>query len=245
MTSINPQDVLPFAHRYAGSRDRGQGFRNSPGSSSTPPVGGNSSGPGGQDYLHDFFLSYRAEGARDGWIHKTLLPTLKLQFLRQWGREPRIYDFRYMPEHGSDWRIALSQDLLRSRYLLPLWCAGYFQSRTCMWELEMVRRKERSLELKTLGRPLGLILPLVLADGRSFPEYVSQMQVLDLRPYVYSSSAFKHSAKFLDFEDILREWVVRACHLLETVPAYREDWMKEPPLPLPIVPIKDDWSPLM
>ena len=209
-----------------------------------PHAGHSQVAAGEQDYLYDFFLSYRSESFQDGWIQTALLPTLEATFMREWGRKPKIHDFR-TTRQGVEIPSEVKRKLAYSKCLLPLWCAGYFQSRWCLWELEVMMRREAALGMRSDERPEGLVLPILVGDGRAFPDYTWRIHHLDVRNYVYSTPAFLGSAKFLEFQDAIRRWIPDAIRTVEMTPAWQPSWLTaEEPAP-PDAAKPEDWTPLV
>lgn len=130
-------------------------------------------------YEFEVFLSYRrslANGrpsAEREWVQDIFFPELERRFAVCHPQARIFLDTEL--ETGVQWPEALKQGLLRSRFLLPVWSAGYFTSAWCMTEWDSMRAREEQLGLGRDG-DAGLVFPVVFGDGRYFPEAAQNTQ---------------------------------------------------------------------
>jgi hypothetical protein len=134
------------------------------------------------DYENDIFVSYRR--ANPVWVRWTRDNFVKaLQALLQ----PALGQLRFFMddslEAGIAWPARLGQMLARSRLLVPILCRDYFQSDWCRLELALMHHRERLSGLRTPKNPWGLILPVIIDDGRCFPPEIQEMQGTSIHEY--------------------------------------------------------------
>lgn len=214
-------------------------------------------GSASSGYTYDFFISYHGETFESGWVQELLLPILKSLFLQECGREPTFVDFKKQ-SHGVDWQKKLWQCLAHSRCILPLWCSSYFTSQWCMWELDIMMKREERLGLRSQSNPMSQVVPILVADGgrlsnqerlseeNRLPDSVTKLQYLDIRGYVYEASpAFLGSPKYLIFQDKLRAWVPEAYQALVTAPEWQSSWLSDEMSKLPKVSKPGPWNPML
>lgn len=195
-------------------------------------------------YRFDLFLSYRSETVTSHWINEVLLPLLSRHYMGEAGKQLRVHNYAVTMSQGGEWPLELKRNLAHSRCLLSLWCAGYFRSPWCVLEHTIMRRREDLAGYRNPAQTNGLILPIVVSDGTSFPSQVASIQALDIKKLVYTSaSAFTGAAKYLELEDVIRDWMPNAIRAINTAPDWKSDWLTAEPLFEFDAPHFDTWNP--
>ncbi len=85
-------------------------------------------------------------------------------------RHPRLRrrDQRVCPPHYH----------ARAGLMVAVLSRDYFQSDWCRLELAIMHQREKAASFRTVSNPFGLILPVVIDDGDTFPDEVRAMQSL-------------------------------------------------------------------
>jgi hypothetical protein len=79
-------------------------------------------------------------------------------------------------ETGSSWPDRLAGALARSRLFIPVLSRDYFRSDWCRLELGLMFERERLCDLRNLANPGGIILPVIIDDGDTFPSQVQAIK---------------------------------------------------------------------
>lgn len=174
------------------------------------------------DYQHHIFVSYcRSDDEWVRWTRENFVRPLRT-LLRPALVDARIF-FDEQIETGADWPTRLAQALARSRLLIPILSRAYFSSDWCRLEFALMYHREKQSGLRTPGEPAGLILPVVIDDGTSFPSEVQAMKSLSIHdfanPFILSTSPRQEQ-----FSEILRSWCPCVEEALERTPKYDPEW---------------------
>jgi hypothetical protein len=108
-----------------------------------------------------------------------------------------------------------------------------------MAEWGSFREREKMLGLFSHEDPRGLVYPIRFADGDYFhPDAKVTQCKRDFSRLNYPDDAFRQSAKYMEFHDLVREMSEELVRLIQTIPPWKEDFpVVEPaPLPAPILP---------
>lgn len=191
-------------------------------------------------YEYDVFISYRRSlpngkpSAEREWVESMFHPELerRLTAASPWQRV--AIDLQI--ETGAQWPDALKHQLLHSRFLVPVWSAGYFQSTWCMTEWQTMRARERVLGLSP--QDAGLVLPVVFADGDFFPPDAKHTQHRKFhRHSKLKTSKSKRYEEFLaDLDDLCGDIAKR---IASGCPSFCAGWPIEEGKPVvpPVVPL--------
>lgn len=172
-------------------------------------------------YKYDVFLSYSRRGQWSSFVDKYFEPILHHWLGEELGRNPVVFrDARTVPT-GQDWHQMLEDALRASRVMIALWSRQYFSSPWCQLELSFMLG--RADQFKVRGAADRIILPATIHDGRSFPNFLSRLQTINLSEY---------SDPFMNPDSILRERLSeklqRFCEdvasAIESVPDGSESW---------------------
>jgi hypothetical protein len=144
-------------------------------------------------YEYDLFVSYRREGPTRNlstpWLKEVVRRIEHYLSMELGDREPRIFFDEESVELGDHWPRALSDALLHSKCLLPIWTPPYFRSRWCMVEWQSFLAREQAVGLET-RKKCRLILPVAAQDGIHYPPDARDTQQFDLRSYYATTKAF-------------------------------------------------------
>lgn len=127
------------------------------------------------DYEWDVFISYRRYDKWIAWINKYFLKMLhdSLQIeLKK--KNVRIFVDQHNLVEGGDWPASLCDELGHSRILLPLFCAGYWDSQWCKRELALMLEREERCGIRANPKR-GLIVPILIHDGEIRPKLVTKI----------------------------------------------------------------------
>lgn len=137
-------------------------------------------------------------------------------------------------EVGTYWPEELAQALSESRYLLAVWSPPYFTSSWCVAEWQSMRQGEKLLGIPRREERLGLIYPVVYADGNSFPEEARAVQSrFDLSAYGFPYEQFNRTDAYLEFHAKVKSIAADLAGRLANAPPWRPDWPVCRPAPFP------------
>lgn len=179
------------------------------------------------DYRHDVYLSWRRAEPVHGWFRRYFFPEFEARLRSTLGHEPRVFVDHRGVETGDDWEARLAKELRGACLLVPIWEPQYFRSPWCVAELEYMADRERFLGYRTADRPEGIILPLVVQDGRHFADWLDRVQVQRLEGVLTDAGAFRESSRYLDFVD----GVQRLCDAVEVALERAPPWSVDFPAP--------------
>jgi hypothetical protein len=185
------------------------------------------------DYEYEIFLSYRRSDTVGPWVKTHLEPRLSARLNEIAPGQIRIScDFQM--ESGARWPDELKRRLRLSGLLLTVWSADYFRSAWCMAEWRSFKEREQMLGLFGAQQTKGLVYPIRYADGDYFhPEAKITQWNKDFSRYNYPDEVFRQSAKYIDFDDLVKEMAQELVAQLQTLPQWRADFPIVEPAPLP------------
>jgi hypothetical protein len=174
------------------------------------------------DYEHHIFLSYRrSDEDWVRWTQENLVRPLR-SLLRPALGDVRIFVDQQI-DTGTDWPMRLAQALARSRLLIPVLSRDYFESAWCRLELALIYHREQQCGLRTTVNPAGLILPLVIDDGESFPSEVQSIQQTNIHEFA-NPWIRRDSPRQEEFAERLRQWCPCIESALRRIPPYDPAW---------------------
>jgi hypothetical protein len=174
------------------------------------------------DYEYHIFLSYRrSDEDWVRWTQENLVRTLRTLLSPALGAVRIFVDQQI--ETGDDWPTRLAQALARSRLLVPVLSRDYFRSAWCRLELSLIFNREQQCGLRTPANPGGLILPLVIDDGDSFPSEIQRMQLTDIKTFA-NPCIRRDSPRQEEFAEQLRQWCPCIESALARIPPYDPTW---------------------
>jgi hypothetical protein len=184
----------------------------------------------GVPYEYDVFISYRRRGNIKGWVRNHLSPVLQ-NCLEDQMDDPAVFVDDQL-EVGVYWPDQLEYVLSRSRYLLAVLAPPYFSSAWCMAEWASMRAREQLLGIPAPGVTLGLIYPVVFADGDSFPADARVRQSrFDLSRFGFPYPQFSATPAYLDFHDTVQSIAREIAGRLAQTPPWQDGWPVQRPEP--------------
>jgi len=177
-------------------------------------------------YEYDVFLSYKRKPPFEEWLHIYFLPLFKNILAEYLDGTPKIFLDIDEIKPGETWDKRLNQALACSRCLICIWSPKYFQSEWCVNELAIMRYREMRLKYRTKNNPSGLIIPVKVCDGETFPRAVEEIQCKDFRKFALSSPGFKNTADHSEFESQMQLWVPSVAPIIRNAPEWRNKWLK-------------------
>lgn len=134
------------------------------------------------DYENDIFISYRRTDAQwVRWTRDNFVQALKSLLGVGLGRLRFFLDEGI--EDGSTWPNHIAKVLSRSKIMVAVLSRDYFQSDWCRLELALMHHREKGVGYRSATDTRGLIVPVVIDDGKCFPEEVQAMQAEPLHAF--------------------------------------------------------------
>jgi hypothetical protein len=133
-------------------------------------------------YQHQIFVSYRrSDQDWVRWTRENLVRALASLLRPRLGTVSLYIDEAI--ETGASWPQHLALHLARSQLMVAVLSRDYFQSDWCRLELALMRNREKTYSFRTATNPFGLIIPIVIDDGDSFPPEIRAIQGQDLHDF--------------------------------------------------------------
>lgn len=185
------------------------------------------------DYDFDVFLSYARKGSSRNWVHLHFLPKLRDYLIDEIGIEPTIFVDEEM-EAGSVWPSHLERTLARSKILVSIYSAQYFQSAWCLAEWKSMAAREQQLGLACPELTRGLIFPVLYSDSHNFPEFGLDRMWHDMKGLDSPDPIFQQTVDWLEFHKKMRVIATDVEKLLRQAPPWEPDWpIVRPDTPIP------------
>ncbi|WIX92464.1 toll/interleukin-1 receptor domain-containing protein [Amycolatopsis sp. DG1A-15b] len=172
----------------------------------------------GVGYEFDVYLSYSRQGSVSEWVFNHFFPSLSEALDDEMPYEPRIFVDQNMAT-GLAWPLSLERALLRSRLMVAVLSAPYFRSQWCLAEWMTMSGRERESVATD-----DLIVPVVYAGGKNFPDFARSRQLVDFKTWSVPHDLFRHSRDYLDFHREVRRLAVDIAERLRTVPEWDAAW---------------------
>lgn len=187
------------------------------------------------DYDYDVFLSYSSKYPIPDWITRFFMPYFQANLTEAMGgQDVRIFFDKKGIHTGDQWKLRLKRALAKSKVLVAIWSATYFQSRWCTYELATMLGREKFLGLRTIDNPEGLIFPIKGRDGLHYPDYANDIQQRDFRDFLRMGDGFEKTTRYIDFQDEMVLWVEEVARGIDNAPEYNPDWLKIPDIPVSV-----------
>jgi hypothetical protein len=177
-------------------------------------------------YVYDIFISYNNDEQMGGWVPQHLLPFVKSFVGNALNRPATVFIDREGIEAADSWPLKLQAALAQSRCLVAVWAPLYFHSSWCRRECITMLYRESQLGYRTINQPKGLVAPINVFDGENFPDKARQIEWLDCHKYWIVGDGFKSTAKYTEFQEVLKNWSVQVAAAIKGAPAWQEAWMK-------------------
>lgn len=175
-------------------------------------------------YEHDIFLSYMHDEQMEGWVHDHLVPFIKTFVGNALNRPIDLFLDRKDIQSGDAWPQRLQRAIARSRCLIGIWSPLYFHSEWCRRECAAMLHRENQVGFRTIDNPHGLVLPINVFDGQFFPDCTQSIQWLDCQKYWIAGDGFIRTEKYVDFQDLLRNWSVDVASAIQRTPPFDTAW---------------------
>jgi hypothetical protein len=174
------------------------------------------------NYEHHIFLSYAHGDLWTPWVRNSFLPRLNAYLQLEVGRLEISVDYQIEP--GAQWGTNLHRRVARSKLMLPLLSADYFQREWCRREMALMFEREKSLGLQGRDDNYGLLIPVRLGDGLTFPELIGRVQYHNFEDYA-DPDLPSGSERASKFNESLRKLAQTIARTLPRVPhECSEDW---------------------
>ena len=184
-------------------------------------------------YEHDIFVSYRRTPTVGLWVQRHLVPRLQARLDDVAPSPVRVF-FDAKMSDGVNLPAELKRTIAGSGILLSVWSADYFRSSWCMAEWQSFREREKQLGYFSSTNPKSLVYPVRYADGSSFhPDAKVALCKKDFSQLNYPDEAFRDSAKYLQFDDLVREVAQDLVERLSVLPPWDNEFPIVEPAPLP------------
>jgi hypothetical protein len=177
------------------------------------------------DYDYEIFLSYSRKTCVAEWVKERFVPLFRDYLANDLGDEPRIFVDRDEIVPGDVWPERVKNALAKSKCLIAMWSPLYFSSEECCRELAVMYKRNVELGLASTMNPSGIIVPVNIRDGDSFPDLVRKFEWLDCKRFVRSGRCFLDSSLYLEFEEVLQDWTPSVARILDTSHRWREEWL--------------------
>jgi hypothetical protein len=180
------------------------------------------------DYEYDVFISYRRLGAVPEWLSLHFVPLFERWLTTELSRPAAV--FRDTSKESGllpgQWVPDAIPDILRrSRVLVAVLSADYFNSRWCMSEL-------KSMEARREHGP-NVVTTIVFHDCISLPDHLLNTNPLVFRDFAYTTKSFKGTKEYVAFEREIKHLASGVAELIRSAPEWREfDWIETEPAPL-------------
>jgi hypothetical protein len=174
------------------------------------------------DYEHHIFLSYAHGDLWSPWVKDMFVPRLQAYLQLEVGRLEISADYQIDP--GAQWSPNLKRRVARSKLMLALMSADYFQREWCRREMALMFERERHLGIEGSDANYGLLIPVRLGDGLTFPDLIGRVQYYDFEDYA-DPDLPSGSTRASNFNLKLRELARAIARTLPRVPSEcSEDW---------------------
>jgi len=175
-------------------------------------------------YEYDVFVSYVTRFPSGDWVHEIFLPLFKPYLENALNRDVNLFVDKHEISSGDAWPERIKKALAHSKCLVALWLPSYFNSIWCLCECAVMLHRERQLNYQTIENPSGLIIPINLFDGEHFPDFAQQIQYLDCRNFFRVGSGFLKTERYVEFQDVLIEWIDDVANAVNNAPPWSEEW---------------------
>jgi hypothetical protein len=133
------------------------------------------------EYEHHIFVSYAQGRIWSPWVKDIFVPRLQAYLELEVG--PVVISVDYQIEPGTLWGPNLHRRVARSKLMLSLLSANYFHREWCRREMALMFQREKSLGLEGRDENYGLLIPVRLGDGLTFPDLIGRVQHVDFEEF--------------------------------------------------------------
>lgn len=177
-------------------------------------------------YQYDVFLSYSHDFPFGEWVKDPFLPIFRGYLKADLGREPQVFIDDTI-RVGHSWSEKLKNALASSRCLVGIWSPNYFQSEWCQYECLVMMNRERKLKYRTKDKPNGLVIPVSVHDGESFPEYARAVQYMNWVDFARIGDGFKKTERYVEFQDQMSRFTKDVAEAVNNSPEWAIEWLDD------------------
>jgi MinD-like ATPase involved in chromosome partitioning or flagellar assembly len=173
-------------------------------------------------YLYDVFISFRSQALINEWITKEFLPLLSFWLHEELGRPPQVFiDSTSGVASESAWSANTARSLQASKCLLPILTPSYFQSPLCLSHWQTFTRRARDVGLEAGG----LIVPLVVHGGETFPAEARNIQWSDFRDFFVVGEGFRQTESYIAFQQQVKALSAAMANRIHQAPPFDPDFV--------------------
>ena len=184
-------------------------------------------------YEWDIFISYENDAQMGPWVVEHLAPFIRTFVGNAVGRPISVFVDRERIHTGESWSAVLGHALATSRCMVAVWSPLYFSSEWCRREVAVIIYREQKYGFRTPKRPKGLLLPVSVFDGDSFPARAKAIQWRDLHKYWIAGAGFSATSRYVDFQDALKSMSADVASSLALAPKWTKAWLTDEWLNVP------------
>ena len=173
------------------------------------------------DYEYHIFVSYAHGELWTSWVRDIFVKRLKAYLELEIGRLDMFVDDQIQP--GARWDGVLKREVARSRIMLCLISADYFQRDWCRREMALMMERERHLGLEGQNENYGLLIPIRLGDGDMFPDLIQRVQFQDFEDFA-DPDLPRGTERASQFNQNLKKLGKTVAKTLPHVPACCDTW---------------------
>lgn len=173
------------------------------------------------DYEYHIFVSYAHGDLWTRWVKEMFVPRLQAYLQLEVGRLNVFVDEEM--QTGTRWESVLKRKVARSKLMLSLLSAQYFQREWCLREMAVMFDRERLLGLASHNETYDLLIPVRLGGGAYFPDLVRRIKYLDFEDYA-DPDLPAGSSRSSDFNQHLKHLAQIIAGTLAKVPPYESKW---------------------
>ena len=176
------------------------------------------------EYEHNIFLSYAHGKVWSPWVKDTFVPRLQAYLELEVGPVEISVDYQIDP--GANWSENLHRRVAKSQIMLPLLSANYFHREWCRREMALMFEREKNLGLVGSDENYGLLIPVRLGDGLSFPDLISRVQYIDFEDFA-DPDLPAGSYRAAEFNSLLKKLAKAIGRTLPRVPKKcSKEWLR-------------------
>lgn len=173
-------------------------------------------------YRWDVFISYRRNEETRFWITEHFIPLLQLHLEMELARQVTLYLDDQL-ESGVSWPVGLGAALGSSRILIALWSGNYLSSPWCVEEFSQMLARERQAKIRTIEKPHGIVVPVLIHDGERFPNDLGHIQQYQLQRY-FNVRMAKTGQRAEELDATLSQHAPAIARCIENAPMWQKQW---------------------
>ena len=149
------------------------------------------------------------------------MPRLKAYLQLEAGRLEIFVDDQI--QTGARWENVLKRKVARSKLMLSLISADYFHREWCRREMALILEREEIINLVGHNENYGLLIPVRLGDGLSFPDLIGRVKYHDFEEFA-DPDLPTGSPRASEFNQNLRTLAKTIAQTLPRVPFCCDAW---------------------